>query len=179
MKNILKKSLTIFSVFALSFGMIGGRPVFAESNLDIIYEKEISESIISGDGSAENPYILNSETSPMFTQYLEQKGKEALSNNLYSDHEISTYGVLDGVLSGTSHSGQSYGGYWKYSYGAPNVSVNGNIWMEKVEYLSLADVKNICADFTSSSVFDTFKGSITSIAGGSLTSGINYLTGKG
>lgn len=37
------------------------------SDIDKIYENEIKCSIIAGDGSAENPYILDNESAPMFT----------------------------------------------------------------------------------------------------------------
>ena len=77
MKLSFKNFFVGVSILALTFAAINVTPVFA-ADLDDIYEKEISESIIAGDGSAENPYILNEETSPMFTQYLEEKGKEAI-----------------------------------------------------------------------------------------------------
>lgn len=49
---------------------------------------------------------------------------------------------------------------------------------EKIEYISKSDVINICSGFSSSSYIDTFKGSISSIAGGSLTAGVNHLVKK-
>lgn len=148
------------------------------SNIDKIYENEIKKSIITGDGSAENPYILDKESAPMFTQYLEEKGQEIVMN-MQNENTISSYVIVDSVLNGKSHSDQNNGGYWKYSSGAPNVIYNGNVWIKKVEYLSKQDVINTCSTFTSSSFIDRFKDSINDIATLSLTSAITYLTKKG
>ena len=179
MKVNLKKIFVIVSILSLGLGIINAYPVSAmESDIDKIYEEEISKSIISGDGSAEHPYIINEETAPMFSKYLEEKGKKAISS-LQGSNEISLYGILDGVLSGKSHSNQTNGAYWNYTKNAPSTVSNGNIWMKKVEYISKKDVINICAGFTSSSSINTFKGSIASIAGKGLTAGIEYLVKKG
>lgn len=179
MKVILKRLFVIISILSLSLGLINVRPVFAiESDMDKIYEEEISKSIVSGDGTAENPYIINDKTAPMFSQYLDEKGKEAISL-LQGTSIISPYGILDGVLSGKSHSSQTKGAYWVYTSNAPSTVSNGNIWMKKVEYVSKNDVINICAGFTSSSLIETFKGSITSIAGKGLSSAVDILVSKG
>lgn len=179
MKTNLKIMFIIISILSLSIGIIKACPVLAiEPDMDEIYEEEISKSIITGDGTAENPYIIDEETAPMFNQYLEEKGKEAIATLQYSD-EITLYGVLDGVLSGTSHSSQTKGAYWVYTKNAPSAVSNGNIWMKKVEYISKSDVINICSGFASSSLINTFKGTISSIAGKGLTAGVNYLVNKG
>ena len=165
MKTNLKIMFIIISILSLSIGIIKACPVLAiEPDMDEIYEEEISKSIITGDGTAENPYIIDEETAPMFNQYLEEKGKEAIATLQYSD-EITLYGVLDGVLSGTSHSSQTKGAYWVYTKNAPSAVSNGNIWMKKVEYISKSDVINICSGFASNSLINTFKGTISSIAG--------------
>ena len=165
MKTNLKIMFIIISILSLSIGIIKACPVLAiEPDMDEIYEEEISKSIITGDGTAENPYIIDEETAPMFNQYLEEKGKEAIATLQYSD-EITLYGVLDGVLSGTSHSSQTKGAYGVYTKNAPSAVSNGNIWMKKVEYISKSDVINICSGFASNSLINTFKGTISSIAG--------------
>lgn len=179
MKMNLKKIFVVFSIFSLALGIVKLYPVSAkEPDIDQIYEEEISKSIISGDGSKEYPYIIDEKKAPMFSRYLEEKGKSAIAS-LQDSNEISLYGTLDGVLSGTSHSNQTKGAYWNYKNNAPSTSNNGNIWMKKVEYMSNDDVIKICSGFSSSSFINTFKGSITSIAGKGLTTGINYLVNKG
>lgn len=161
MKTNLKKMLIIISILSLSIGIIKACPVLAiEPDMNEIYEEEISKSIITGDGTAENPYIIDEAIAPMFNQYLEEKGKEAIATLQYSD-EISLYGVL----SGTSHLSQTKGAYWVYTKNAPSAVSNGNIWMKKVEYISKSDVINICSGFASSSLINTFKETISSIAG--------------
>ena len=49
MKLSFKNFFVGVSILALTFAAINVTPVFA-ADLDVIYEKEISESIIAGDG---------------------------------------------------------------------------------------------------------------------------------
>lgn len=51
--------------------------------------------------------------------------------------------------------------------------------MKSVEYMTYNEVKNMVAGFNSSSYVSVFKGSITEIAGWSLTKAVNHLINKG
>lgn len=152
MKMNLKKIFVIDSILSLGLGIIKAYSVSAiELDMDKIYEKEISKSIISDDKSAEHPYIFDKETAPMFSQYLEEKVKKVISS-LQVSNKVSLYGVL----SGKTHSNQTNGVYWNYTKNVPSTVSNGNIWMKKARN----DVINICSVFISNYLIDTFKGSI-------------------
>ncbi len=174
----LKKLLILTMSLAICLGMIQTNPVNA-INMDRIYESEIENSIISGDGSAEKPYILDPETSPSFTEYMETQVKNAL-NTMQSESDISTYGIMDGVLSGKSHANQTRGGYWTYKSGAPNTVSNGNIWMKSVEYISKEHAKNVFTALSVSSTKDKFLGALSSVLGSkTLSAAVSKLTVKG
>lgn len=175
----MKKLLILIFSVSLFFGTIMVKPIFATSDLDEIYQEEISDSIISGDGSADNSYIINPNSAPMFTKFLDDAGKSALSNVISGNNGITTFGILDGVLSGTAHYNQTKGAYWNYRSGAPSTTSNDNIWIDKIEYICYNDVKEITAGFVSTSAIDTFKGSIASIAAKQFATGVNYLVSKG
>lgn len=152
MKMNLKKIFVIDSILSLGLGIMKAYLVpIIESDMDKIYEKEISKSIINGDRSAEHPYIIDEETAPMFSQYLEEKVKRVISL-LQVSNKVSLYGVL----SGKTHSNQTNGVYWNYTKNVPSTVSNGNIWMKKAR----TDVINICLVFISNYLIDTFKGNI-------------------
>ena len=145
MKNKFVKTIILSSILTLIIGTFQIPFVSANNenvNLNKVYEQEIERSIISGDGSAEHPYVLNTEIAPKFTEYMERNGQKAL-NLIQENSGISTYGVMDGVLSGKSHANQTKGGYWIYKSGAPSAAYNGNIWMKSVEYVSKDHAKNV------------------------------------
>lgn len=146
MKMNLKKIFVIDSILSLGLGIIKAYSVSAiESDMDKIYEKEISKSIISDDKSAEHPYIIDEETAPMFSQYLEEKVKRVISL-LQISNKVSLYGVL----SRKTHSNQTNRTYWNYTKNAPSTVSNGNIWMKKAKN----DVINICSVFISNYLID-------------------------
>lgn len=81
MKMNFKKTFVVFSIFSLALGIVELYPVSAkEPDIDQIYEEEISKSIISSDGSEEYPYIIDEKKAPMFSHYLEEKGKSAIAS---------------------------------------------------------------------------------------------------
>ena len=178
----MTKLFVLICIFTMGMSLLTPSSVLAyDSELNEIYESEIKNSIISGDGSAENPYKLDVNTSPNFTQYMEEQGKIAL-DFMQNDAGISTYGVMDGVLSGKSHTNQTKGGYWKYKVGAsaPSVSINGNIWMKAVEYVSKESTKDMFASLSVSSNKDKFLGALSSVLGSkTLSSAVSKLTAKG
>ena len=182
MKNKFVKTIILSSILTLIIGTFQIPFVSANNenvNLNKVYEQEIERSIISGDGSAEHPYVLNTETAPKFTEYMERNGQKAL-NLIQENSGISTYGVMDGVLSGKSHANQTNGGYWVYKSGAPSAIYNGNIWMKSVEYVSKEDTKNIFASLSVSSTRNKFFEALSSVLGSkTLSSAASKLAAKG
>lgn len=99
-ENELKKIFVVFSIFSLALGIVKLYPVSAkEPDIDQIYEEEISKSIISGDESEEYPYIIDEKKVPMFSCYLEEKGKSAIASLQGLNH----------VEYNTSYQGKWYG----------------------------------------------------------------------
>ena len=182
-KKKSKKSFALLCCLALFINFLSIIPVSATTDLSIIYDEEISQSIISGDGTAEHPFVINHETAPLFTNFLEDCGKEALksmqSNNT---SEITTYGVMDGVLSGKSHTNQTNGGYWLFNKNAtpPSSASNGNIWMHGVQYVSKNETIDLFASLSVSSTRDKVISVISEVLGAStLSKAVSKLTAKG
>ncbi len=103
--------------------------------------EELEVAIISGDGTAENPYVVDYDKAPHFKEYIDRLDQKVLAS-LHGEVPL-TRGVLDGVLSGTKHTGQTKGGSWVYTRNAPSLSVNGNIWMKAITYQSKVDTKAV------------------------------------
>lgn len=172
----MKKIFTLLLSVCLMLPMFNN--VKAIDN-DSIYQSELENAVVSGDGSAENPYVLNEDKSPLFTQYLEKIGHEAI-NPMTTNSDISTHGVMDGVLSGTSHSNQTSGGYWLYGSGKPSTDSNGNIWMKQIEYLSATKATEIFAGMKITSNYDKFIGALSVLLKESVyTNAVNLLVSKG
>ena len=140
----MKKIIRLFVALSLALTLIPKIEVNA-LDYDKIYEQELKEAIISGDGTADHPYIVDYEKAPYFKEYMDNINEKVMDSlqGISSDESISTYGIYDNVLKGTKHTNQTNGGYWYYTSGAPNTVSNGNIWMRRVEYISINDTKNI------------------------------------
>lgn len=155
-------------------------------NNDSTYQGELDDAILSGTGTFDDPYILNYELAPEFSDYLAECGLNALENSGLNSNSIvsndnniegaSTRGVND-YLTGSSHSNQTNGGYWKYSSGGPTSTLyNGNTVFKKVEYLSYNTVVNINAGFSNNTYSNYFKKNLPSIIGLSLSNATSVLT---
>ena len=181
-KNIVLSLLTVLMITSLLKYNVNAANNDSTNNNDQIFVQEIENAILSGDGSIDNPYILDTDKAPNFTEYMNNKGEEALvkSGILESneDQNITTYG-LSGILKGTSHSGQTKGGYWKYSSGGMNVIYNGSITMKKVEYIGYAQTKAISDAFESSALKNTFKSILQSIVSSDFEKVVTILLQKG
>ncbi len=92
----LKKIL--LSCFCLTFSLSTITQVNALDEETII-AKELEIAIISGDGSAEKPYIVNYEKAPYFKKYMENIEKKVAYALQGGEKEtgIKPYGVLDNV----------------------------------------------------------------------------------
>lgn len=83
----MKRKLAFFLVFIMVFALIPQVEVNA-MNYDNIYEKELSNAVISGDGSTENPYVVNYEKAPHFKEYIDSindKVMGSLQGNNYNN----------------------------------------------------------------------------------------------
>lgn len=133
--NGIVKLVISFCILALLIPVIDINAI----NVNQLIDRELEVAIISGDGTAENPYVVDYDKAPYFREYMDRLDDKVVAS-LHGEVPL-TRGILDGVLSGTKHTGQSRGGCWIYKSGAPSTSVNGNIWMKAITYQSAADTK--------------------------------------
>lgn len=176
MKKITSLILTLFMIVVL----IPKQEVSA-IDIDKVYDEELKVAIISGDGSEDNPYVVDYDKAPNFKAYMESLETKVM-NSLQGDLEnngISTFGIYDGIMTGTKKTGQTKGGQWKYSSGKPSVAVNGNIWMKKVVYISIANTKNIRNTLASTLAKDIIVDNLTDIAKKPFDSALELLIKKG
>lgn len=112
--------------------------VHAIDNKELIYEEEINSAIIAGDGSFDNPYILDQEKAPEFTNYLISNGLIVLNqmNGIEVNNGIATCAIEDFLDNNKLHANQSRGGYWTRTSGGMSVSSNGNVTMIAIEYIN-------------------------------------------
>lgn len=120
-----------------------------------IIEEELRIAIISGDGSADNPYVVDYSLAPTFKQYMGQISDNVMTSMSVSlaSEGISPYGIYDGILQGTAYNNQTYGGEWRYvqhpGYDDPTTIQNGNVWMRKVVYVTPSETSAIADEYDS------------------------------
>lgn len=168
--NIKKAMLSILTITMVS-GSIGMKNISALTTNDDKYDEEIKDAIVAGDGTFDNPYVLDFSKAEEFHKYLEK-----VTN---TSHDKMARNTNDNLLRGTSHNNQTKGAYWNYKSGGGNAMYNGATIVRKVEYVSKQDVVEICASFASASFINTFKATIGEAAGKSLQKGIEVLVKKG
>lgn len=139
MKRLIKLMLAMSMIVTL----IPKSSVFA-LDTDELIEQELEVAIISGDGSAENPYEVDYSKAPHFKEYMDSINAEVmLTLKGTTGNNSLARGIYDNILIGSKIEDQNNGGEWKYVSGAPSVAYNGNIWMKKVVYVSANDTKAI------------------------------------
>lgn len=137
-------SLCLWSNFLSNFLVV--KAYESEQNDEImerIYDQELKNAIISGDGSADYPYIVDYDKAPNFKRHVESIGNPAIHSFASRTPGISPYGIFDGVLAGKSHGNQPNGGYWEYTSGKPSAIADNKLWMIKVTYLPIAETANV------------------------------------
>lgn len=146
-----------------------------------LIEDELEIAIISGDGSADNPYVVDYDKAPNFEKYMEDINKQVMLSFQESENSgnVSTFGIFDGVLKGTKHTGQTKGGTWKYTSGAPSVVYNGNIWMKAVTYQSISDTKALYEIRSNQTKWDRIDAIGSSIAQKPYTDAYNLIVSSG
>jgi hypothetical protein len=190
---MIKKFLKLFSLMTIAISIFFSNTFIVTKAIDNeningdmqeIYNEEISNSIISGTGTEDDPYILDQSKSPEFTEYLEEKGN-LLCNEINSSQEsnttnsaVSLASNFDKILSGKAHSNQTTGGYWKYSSGGMSVSSNGNIRVKKIAYYPYEYVQNFISAKSNKTFWSVLKANATDIKNYGFTQAVNYLVKK-
>lgn len=110
MKKIVLISLSVITFLSSIFST----HVKALDSKDLIFEEKINKSVIAGDGSFDNPYIVDPEKAPEFTKFLIETGRTVLKqmdSDELIDNGISTYAIEDFLDNNKKHSNQIRGGY--------------------------------------------------------------------
>lgn len=146
--------------------------------IEDIYDYEISQAVISGTGTNEDPYILDPELAPLFTVYLQDAGYEALeeSSIIGNPPDLNQYlpnSSVEDFLIGTAHTDQTNGGYWYYISGGMSPANNGAVCMKKVMYQSYNEAVNL-KGLTQTKI-NTLLGNIYDIASMNRTNAISYV----
>lgn len=176
----MNKILKLLFSFALVVSLIPKSEVSALNTEELI-EDELKVAIISGDGSEENPYVVDYEKAPHFKEYMNtinDKIMDELQGTVENDG-ILLCGIYDGILKGSKYTGQTKGGQWKYTSGKPSVSINGNIWMKKIVYVSITNTKNIRNLLKSDTALEIFDECVGSIKDKAYDAALEYLVKKG
>ena len=173
MKRLIKVLMTIMLVVSL----IPRNIAFAYSEEELI-ARELEVAIISGDGSAGNPYEVDYSKAPHFKEYMDTLNEEVMSV-LQGDisNNMNARGIYDGILTGGTRSNQTNGGEWKYTSGAPSVNYNGNICMKKIVYISRAKTAKI-ADVLNNGDFDEVENLKNTIVNSSYSAARTALAAK-
>lgn len=144
----MKKTLKVLLSIAIILTIFTPKKILALDEHAII-EEELKIAILSGDGSDENPYVIDPTLAPVFYEYLRQSGEQIIETlTSKSDSSLGSPRVLEGILSGNSYSSQTNGGRWKRSSGGMNVIYNGSIKVNQVNYIGYNDTVNLKAGFS-------------------------------
>lgn len=116
-----------------------------ETTMNDIYKQEISNAIICGTGTADDPYVLDYEKARDFENYI-------LENLILHNYDAITENRLEGTRSGfvgnclTVYKGTpSDGAVWVYSSGGMSVTTDGNIRIKKVSYNTVSQTHALAA----------------------------------
>lgn len=166
MKKILIGILIAFSMITTSL------PVYAEQNIENIYDAELENAIISGSGTEDNPYIVDYEKAPNFQEYVVNVYEKARGEN-YSRATGFTGYVL------TTYKGTySNGAVWVYQSGGLSVNADGNLRIQKVAYISNQEANRIVAVMNVPDKWTTLKQIINGLSGLTSTAIVTRIVNK-
>lgn len=161
----MKKYLQI--IIAIFVVLFSTTTVFAE-NYELpndyspnSFDSELAVVIISGDGSEQNPYIVDYTLAPNFKHYVEasyNNAKYACKTNTRSS------GFTGYVL--TTYKGiYANGAVWSYASGGLSVAVDGNLRIMRIAYAPVNDTYKLWASKNSPSIWNEIKGTIELMSG--------------
>lgn len=173
MKKILSILLSIFTIV-----FTGISPIYAKETSDSnIYDLELSNSIISGSGTENDPYIVDYQKAPHFYNYVVNVYQEAKGANLARASGFTGY-VLT-AYKGTYNNG----GVWVYQSGGLSVNADGNLRVQKVAYISNQQANQIVAAMsvptTWSYISETISFSSGLLSGAFINKIVTALSNKG
>lgn len=166
MKKILIGILIAFSMITTSL------PVYAEQNIENIYDAELENAIISGSGTEDDPYIVDYEKAPNFQEYVINVYEEARGKNYTRATGFTGY-----VL--TTYKGSySNGAAWVYQSGGLSVNADGNLRIQKVAYISNQEANRLVAVMSTPNDWENLKQIISLIPGLTALAVVNKIANK-
>lgn len=112
-----------------------------------VIDEEISQAVLSGLGTMNDPYLLDFQAAPAIQKYIIEKHEKIIYalHGGSKEYGTSRYGFFDGVLVGKKHTDQVHGGFWMNEENQNKTTNEESIWINGVVYLPFEDVQNIYA----------------------------------
>lgn len=110
-----------------------------------VIDAEISQAVLSGLGTMNDPYLLDFQAAPAIQKYIIEKHEKIIYalHGGSKEYGTSRYGFFDGVLVGKKHTDQVHGGFWMNEENQKKTKNEEPMWVNGVVYLPFKDVQNI------------------------------------
>lgn len=167
----MKKFINIFTLFILVLAL-GITPIKANETIDSVYDAELENAIISGDGSEDNPYIVDYSKAPNFKKYVVDVYQNAKGTT--KSRNTGFTGFVFTVRKGT----YSSGGMWIYNSGGMSVSSDGNWRIVKATYSPVDQVHKLYAAMNSPTAWGLITSGLTTLSSSTREKVINTISNK-
>lgn len=159
----MKKLLSGFIAFILSITILPTTVVQAKEQNDIFDDTEIMNAVIAGDGSEDNPYILDYSLVPEFEQFVidaynNPRHSSASTVSSFTDSNLTKY---QGIYSN--------GGVWVYSSGGMSVSSDGSLRFSRIAYSTVDQTHKLYSARTNPSAWNKLVDILKGLGGVVLT----------
>ncbi len=151
----MKRILTVVLSLTMSMGQYL-TPVCAKDaqmSKEQIYERELKSAVKSGEGTEDDPYVLNYDLAPNFEQFMiESWNIQNYGSNVKPDTDMIRSGFVGNCL--TVYKGKpSAGAVWVYSSGGMSAASDGNLRIKKVAYNTIDQTHALAAAVNYSGFF--------------------------
>ncbi len=162
---MLKKFLTITLTLCMSLTMF--LPNITKVSA---VEEDISQYIIGGAGTFDDPYILSGDST--YKEMFDNIAKEAVQPSVMPAVDFS------GTLTGLSYYNQTNGGVWSYTHGEPGTTSDYALVILGISYVNNADTQKLSAVLNDSSQLSVLKSHLSAgLTGATLTAALKGALG--
>ena len=145
----MKKKILLLLCFCIFFTgfirCVNGDEIESENINDI---SQLSNYIISGTGTQDDPYVI--DDSCPYKAIMDQQIASIFAISDHNSDYISLQSDFNGALT-VCCSIALNGGYWKCTSNYPTTDSNGTCWIQKIDYVSNADVRSIAMGLSNTS----------------------------
>ena len=136
------------SIFALSLCI--GLSIFLPNISKVsASEKNISQYIIGGTGTYDDPYILSGNNT--YKEMFDNIAREAVQPTIMPVVDFS------GTLTGKSYYNQTKGGVWSYTHGGPGTTIDNALVILGISYVNNSDTQKLSAVLNDSTQLSVLK----------------------